>query len=532
MTESGDFNYFWALYPYCSAISCNGEAVTASLSDKQVAKAGSFSPNTNITLAKSLGLALSFYNVCSWMRFSVVKEGITAVTFRGKNNEDVAGTFQVSMSAGDSPRPTQPVVIDGKKSITLSAPEGETFEVGEYYYLTFFPQVFSDGISLTFETETETGTRYFNTSYTFNRSAFKTATRADNTITYLPKSAPTAIPIAVSAGGGNIILPDTDGAVLLDFSNVKDGSSYHIQYSAAYGARHPGHVYVAGKADTSVGTLSGSLPETTVSLLSGTYAATELTTALNTLIIEIGVQVGTVTVSGGGLTVNGTVTTLNVHEDAAASDDEPDKIIIVINNAVSVINVQETNCSIQIASGGQVESIDTQSGNTTIESGATVSSVSVSGTGTLNVQSGATVDNISATGDVDVTVSGDAKTSSGDVPAMFEATIGDGTVVPASGVQALSVNVISNVSWTFSIPDSHAGWIRMSDGKSTQSGNGNKVFTLQIDKNSGSLSRQAILPFTYGSVQSAYTLCQSAAGGITGGIDDWEDGGGAEFGKK
>ena len=161
-----------------------------------------------------------------------------------------------------------------------------------------------------------------------------------------------------------------------------------------------------------------------------------------------------------------------------------------------------------------------------------MSSVSVFGTGALDVQSGATVDNISATGDVDVTVSDYAKTSSGNVPALFEAKIGDGTVIPASGMQALSVSVASNVPWTFSIPDNNAGWIRMSDGKTTQSGNGNKVFTLQIDNNSGSLSRQAILPFTYGSAQSAYTLCQSAAGGISGGIDDWADGGGAEFGKQ
>ena len=52
-TESGSYNYFWALYPYSSAISCDGTGIRATLNPLQEAKTNSFANNTNITLAKS-----------------------------------------------------------------------------------------------------------------------------------------------------------------------------------------------------------------------------------------------------------------------------------------------------------------------------------------------------------------------------------------------------------------------------------------------------------------------------------------------
>lgn len=184
VTESGDYNYFWAVYPFEAAVSCDGNQVTAQLSDEQVAQAGSFAPNTNITLAKSPGLALSFYNVCSGMWLTVTKEGITSVTFEGNNGEDVAGTFQVSMSEGDTPRPTAPVVTEGKKSVTLRAPQGETLQVGERYFIMVLPQVFTNGVTLTFNTALETGSRSYSSELNFARSTYLHSQNADQNVAY------------------------------------------------------------------------------------------------------------------------------------------------------------------------------------------------------------------------------------------------------------------------------------------------------------------------------------------------------------
>ncbi len=181
-TESGEMNYFWAVYPYESAVCSDGQSVVAWLSGQQSAKAGSFAPNTNISIAKSLGLALSFYNACAWFRFSVTKEGVKRVTFRGNNNEDVAGEFRISM--GSDNRPTAPVVTEGRKKITLEFPNGAAFEVGKMYYITLLPQVFQKGFTVTFQTDTEAGSRSINSTATYLRSKYNTGVEFDKSIAY------------------------------------------------------------------------------------------------------------------------------------------------------------------------------------------------------------------------------------------------------------------------------------------------------------------------------------------------------------
>ena len=184
-SESGDFNYFMALYPYSAAMGCDGEYIEANLSEQQVAKAGSFAPNTNISLAKNLGLSLSFFNVCSWFRFSVKKEGVKIVTFRGNGNEDVAGMFRVAMD--DNGLPTRVEVRNGVKEITLRAPDGGNFEVGKMYYITLLPQVFNEGFTVTFNTASETGSRSINSKATYLRSKYNTGVNFDRDIEYSPR---------------------------------------------------------------------------------------------------------------------------------------------------------------------------------------------------------------------------------------------------------------------------------------------------------------------------------------------------------
>ena len=411
VTESGDFNYFWAIYPYTSAISCDGTMLTATLPHNQEAKAGTFAPNTNVTMAKSLGLALSFYNIGAWLRFSVVKEGVTSVTLRGNNGEFLAGTFQATMiDSGAGPRPSILDVTSGVDYITISLPDGAPFEPNVFYFLTLFPQTLSGGLNMVFETETEIATRTVNSSVNFPRSVFQKATQFDKNVVYVPKDAPDAVRVVVSQGGGTITLPNTTDPVVLDFSSVTDGSDYTIEYNA--GGLIPDTIYCIGKSTTNVGTLSGDLASSTVKILSGTYAGTSLTTALNTLVISVGVKVGNVTINGGSVTVDGEVTSLSVKEDASSSDDDKDKIIVVINNTVVNVDCQETNCTLHVAESGAVTVMATQAESTTVSgtvqdvtAGENAGSVTVSQSGsvsgTLDTQAGATtiegaVENLSA----------------------------------------------------------------------------------------------------------------------------------------
>ncbi len=184
-SEAGVAYSFWAMYPYESALSCDGNTVEGMLSGCQIAKAGSFAPNTNISLAKSSGLNLSFYNVCSWFRFSVAKEGVRKITFKGNNNENIAGKFRVSF--GDDGHPTAPDVVEGVKEIVLESPGNETFEVGKVYYITLFPQVFEEGFTVMFETKTEIGSRSINTRSTYLRSRYNSGIDFDKNVNYSKK---------------------------------------------------------------------------------------------------------------------------------------------------------------------------------------------------------------------------------------------------------------------------------------------------------------------------------------------------------
>ena len=182
--ESGDYNYFWAIYPYDAAVSCDGQSVVAILADEQEALAGSYANNTNITIAKSSGLSLGFYNVCSFLRFTVEKEGVIAATFRGNNNEDVAGKFRVSI--GTDGKPTAPEVIEGEKEINLRRPNDEPFVVGTSYYFVILPQTFENGFTVQFDTTDETGSRVITVSAPFTRNNINYGNTAfDHNVTYV-----------------------------------------------------------------------------------------------------------------------------------------------------------------------------------------------------------------------------------------------------------------------------------------------------------------------------------------------------------
>ena len=185
VNDAGELNYFWAVYPFSAANTCDGNGVIASLAPGQEAKAGSFAKNVNIAIAKSTGLALSFYNVCSWFRFSLTKEGVKRVSFNGNNDETVAGVVKVSMD--ENGKPIIQEKYDNFSKIILTPPNGEAFEVGKMYYITLFPQIFENGFTVTMETDNEIGSRVINSKASFLRSKYNTGLDFDKDVVYISR---------------------------------------------------------------------------------------------------------------------------------------------------------------------------------------------------------------------------------------------------------------------------------------------------------------------------------------------------------
>ena len=169
--ESGGEFWFWGVYPYSTQNSCDGNTITTVIPHEQVGKAGTFASNTFITMARAKGLNLAFYNICTGVKFNLSRTDIKAVTFRGNKNEHIAG--KVNVGWNDSGKPAIQSYVSGRKVITVTAPEGETFASGTDYYIIFAPTLFKEGFTMTVITnDSKQGVFYYNNSREFMRSIF------------------------------------------------------------------------------------------------------------------------------------------------------------------------------------------------------------------------------------------------------------------------------------------------------------------------------------------------------------------------
>lgn len=179
----GDQSYFYGIYPYDPYATVSNGRVTTTLPAEQEAVAGTFAQGTFVTLARSTHTGLSFYNLCGGFKFKVSHNGIKKIVLEGRNNEYIAGTAQIAF---DGNKPMVYSIVDGSKSVTLSAPEGEYFETGKYYFVVIFPTTFSQGLTMTFYTDDEKGVLTRTSSTTIPRSSFGVFSNADKTVTYDP----------------------------------------------------------------------------------------------------------------------------------------------------------------------------------------------------------------------------------------------------------------------------------------------------------------------------------------------------------
>ena len=167
----------WGLYPSNSSSSCDGNAITTTLPATQYGVPNTFDKNIFPAVAHSSSTNLQFYNVCGGIKFNLAFDDIKKITFRGNNNEDVAGEVSISFVDG-VPKAT---VVNGAKEITLTPKTGATFTKGADYYITLLPGTFSDGFTMSFTT-TDGSVAFFNYSegeVTIRRSIFSRKSNLD-----------------------------------------------------------------------------------------------------------------------------------------------------------------------------------------------------------------------------------------------------------------------------------------------------------------------------------------------------------------
>ena len=216
MPTAGGEKYL-ALYPYSSDAVSDGESITTTLPAEQTARAGSFAKDLNLSIAESDSYSMSFYNVCGGLCFKLTTEGIKKITIKSNNGESLAGSVKLAFENGI---PAVKEIIDGKDTITLTAPDNGTFATGVWYYIVTLPTTLSAGFQMTFRTETTFVIRKYSDSIRLKRRVFGRADGIDDGLTW--KSM------------GNIVFKDNTAkaACVAKFDINKDGEISYEEASA------------------------------------------------------------------------------------------------------------------------------------------------------------------------------------------------------------------------------------------------------------------------------------------------------------
>lgn len=170
ITEKG----IMALYPYQEDAIYEDGTLTFSLPSEQVATKGTFGRDLFPCIASSTDTNLSFYNVCSGIKFSVVNDDIKSVTFKTSEEEPIAGLIEVDYFWNDMPSVK---VKEGVSEVTVYAPDNGYFEPGEFYYITILPPpaptyYFWDGFTMIYNKDGVSDSITINENVPLPRSKF------------------------------------------------------------------------------------------------------------------------------------------------------------------------------------------------------------------------------------------------------------------------------------------------------------------------------------------------------------------------
>ncbi len=170
---------YWAVYPYQSTNSSDGNSVTLTVPSVQVSSPGTFGAGMYPSVAKSSSTSLAFYNVCGSIKFSLSRDDIDMITLVSNGDEPLAGSVRVTFGTDGKPVAE---ALEGVSEVTLRPSSGNCFEQEEYYYMTVLPVTMSHGFTMTFHTiDGEEGTLESSNAVTIRRSA---SSKRDNLDTY------------------------------------------------------------------------------------------------------------------------------------------------------------------------------------------------------------------------------------------------------------------------------------------------------------------------------------------------------------
>ena len=176
-------SYLYAVYPYDPSTTFDGSTFHATVPALQTAVEDSFDPKAFLSGGSSRTQSVSFKHLGGGVKFSVTEEGITAVTLYGVNEEPLAG--QVDFAIGSDGVPTLKSVPGPEAYVTLTAPDGGTFEPGKYYHIATLPASLPDGFTLLFEREDgRVASRTVSKAVEIQRTHFLKLTEADSGLAF------------------------------------------------------------------------------------------------------------------------------------------------------------------------------------------------------------------------------------------------------------------------------------------------------------------------------------------------------------
>lgn len=152
--QNADFNEeadnYYALFPYdedAAFAEENGTMyVSTTLPAEQTARRDAFSAHRAIAACTSADQNLQFRNVTAVFKATITTDGVSSITFQGKNGEVVAGDIKVSYNDVDDVGYV--VVGNPSTTVTVLPEEGDTFVPGIYYF-TILPGRFQRGFTVT-----------------------------------------------------------------------------------------------------------------------------------------------------------------------------------------------------------------------------------------------------------------------------------------------------------------------------------------------------------------------------------------------
>ena len=176
---------FLGLSPYdeTATAQISSKTISATIPAEQLAEAGTFDPAALLLVGSSSSTEqMTFYNVCSGLRFTLSGPNFSKynqIELTGNDSEVLAGP--VSISCSDVSAPVASSLSGGSTSVTLSLPDGMSFEKNKDYYILLRPGVFTKGFTLRFldSSGSEVVKSTCSSYVEFKRSVFSSINGAD-----------------------------------------------------------------------------------------------------------------------------------------------------------------------------------------------------------------------------------------------------------------------------------------------------------------------------------------------------------------